>query len=45
MDSRLLAPLAELLELDLASYELAVLAAPIVNTLALAAGEFDELIL
>lgn len=45
MDSLLLAPLAPLGELDLALDLLLVLAAPIVDALALAAGELDESIL
>ena len=40
-----LAPLAILLELDLAGDELLVLAAPVVYALAGSAGEFDEFIL
>ncbi len=41
----LLAPLAELVELDFALNELLVLARPIVHALAVLADEFDKLIL
>ena len=40
-----LAPLAVLVEFDLASDELLVLAAPVVDALAGAAGQFDEFVL
>lgn len=40
-----LAPPAILFKLDLALDKLAVLAAPVINALALAAGQFNELIL
>lgn len=43
--SLFLVPLAVLLELDLARDEFLVLATPIVNTLAVLAREFDEIIL
>lgn len=39
------APVAKLLELDFARYQLFILAGPIVDTLALPALEFDESIL
>jgi hypothetical protein len=45
VDSRLLAPLAVLLELNLTLNKLLVLGTPIVNALAVFAGEFDEAIL
>ena len=41
----LFAPLAPFLELDFALHEFAVLAAPVVDTLALGAGKLDELFL
>ncbi len=39
------APLAELIEINLAFYQLAVFARPVVDSLAFAAGELDELFL
>ena len=45
MRGLLATPLAVLLQLDLALHELLVLARPVVDTLALLAGELDELFL
>ncbi len=45
MDSILLAPFAVLLELDFLGDELTVFARPVIDTLTVPAGEFDELIL
>ena len=45
MDSALFAPFAELFQLDFALDKLLILARPIIDALAILAGQFDESVL